>query len=99
MFNQIDADENVRVVILTGEGRSFVAGADIGQMSTLTVAEGRQFGAYGHKVMNFMEKMENPSSLQSTASLWAADASWPWPAISVSLLPRPNSASLKSVLV
>lgn len=60
VFNQIDADENVRVVILTGEGRSFVAGADIGQMSTLTVAEGRQFGAYGHKVMNFMEKMEKP---------------------------------------
>src|SRR5699024_8716516 len=33
---------------------------DIGQMSTLTVAEGRSFGAFGHKVMNFMEKMEKP---------------------------------------
>ena len=60
VFNKIDEDDAVRAVILTGEGRSFVAGADIAQMSTLNVAEGRAFGAYGHKVMNFIEKMEKP---------------------------------------
>ncbi|MDD4378294.1 MAG: enoyl-CoA hydratase-related protein [Eubacteriales bacterium] len=59
-FNKIDADDSVRAVILTGEGRSFVAGADIAQMSSLTVAEGRTFGAYGQKVMNFIEKVETP---------------------------------------
>jgi len=57
-FTRIDEDADVRAVILTGEGRSFVAGADIAQMSSLTVAEGRAFGAYGQKVMNFMEKIE-----------------------------------------
>ena len=60
VFHRIDEDEEVRAVILTGEGRSFVAGADIAQMSTLTVAEGRAFGIYGQKVMHFMEKVEKP---------------------------------------
>ncbi len=60
VFHCIDEDDAVRAVILTGEGRSFVAGADIAQMSKLTVTEGRAFGAYGQKVMNFMEKMEKP---------------------------------------
>jgi enoyl-CoA hydratase len=60
VFGEIQADENVRVAILTGEGRSFVAGADIAQMSNLTVAEGRAFGAFGQKVMNFIEEIETP---------------------------------------
>mgnify|MGYP000691865205 CR=1 FL=1 len=39
-------DQNaVRCLILTGAGeKSFVAGADIGEMSTLTKAEGEAFG-------------------------------------------------------
>ena len=40
VFNRIENDKNVRAVILTGEGRSFVAGADIVQMSQMTVPEG-----------------------------------------------------------
>ena len=31
-FEDLAEDENVRVVVLTGEGRSFCAGADIGYM-------------------------------------------------------------------
>ena len=41
--------EEVRCLILTGAGaKSFVAGADIGEMSTLTKAEGEAFGKKGN---------------------------------------------------
>ena len=42
VFNVIDQDEEVRCVIVTGEGRAFVAGADIAQMSTLNAVEGKR---------------------------------------------------------
>ncbi len=60
VFNLISDDDEVRCVILTGEGRSFVAGADIAEMSTLSPIEGKKFGAFGNKVMNYIEKMEKP---------------------------------------
>ena len=43
-LDAVDLD-NVRALILSGAGeKSFVAGADIGEMSTLTKAEGEAFG-------------------------------------------------------
>ena len=33
-LDQVEANEEIYVVILTGAGRSFVAGADIGEMSS-----------------------------------------------------------------
>ena len=48
-LDAIDLD-TVRAVILTGAGdKSFVAGADIGEMSTLTKAEGEAFGKKGNE--------------------------------------------------
>ena len=49
-FEAIDQN-TVRCVVLTGAGdKSFVAGADIGEMSTLTKAEGEAFGKTGNDV-------------------------------------------------
>jgi enoyl-CoA hydratase len=53
-------DDAVRVVILTGEGRSFVAGADIAQMQGFTTLEGLRFGDLGHAVMQGFETMDKP---------------------------------------
>ena len=37
----VKADSEIRALVITGSGeKAFVAGADIGEMSTLTVAEG-----------------------------------------------------------
>lgn len=53
--------EEVRALILTGAGsKSFVAGADIGEMSTLTKAEGEAFGKKGNDVFRKLETFPIP---------------------------------------
>ncbi len=50
-----------RALIITGAGeKSFVAGADIGEMSTLTKAEGEAFGKAGNDVFRKIETLEIP---------------------------------------
>ena len=51
----------VRCLILTGAGeKSFVAGADIGEMSSLTKAEGKAFGKKGNDVFRKIETLPIP---------------------------------------
>ena len=51
----------VRCLVLTGAGeKSFVAGADIGEMSTLTKAEGEAFGKKGNDVFRKIEEFPLP---------------------------------------
>lgn len=53
--------ETTRALILTGAGeKSFVAGADIGEMSTLTKAEGESFGKIGNDVFRKLETFPIP---------------------------------------
>lgn len=55
-------DQNtVRCVVLTGAGdKSFVAGADIGSMSTMTRAEGEAFGKLGNDIFLMIESFPLP---------------------------------------
>jgi len=59
-LDAVDLDV-VRCLILTGAGsKSFVAGADIGEMSTLTKAEGEAFGKKGNDVFRKLETFPIP---------------------------------------
>ena len=67
VLNDLDAaldavDLNVvRALIITGAGqKSFVAGADIGEMSTLSVAEGEAFGKKGNDIFRKIETFPIP---------------------------------------
>jgi enoyl-CoA hydratase len=55
-------DAAVRVLILTGTGeKSFVAGADIGELSQQTPVSGKEFSLFGQGVFHLLETIGKPS--------------------------------------
>jgi enoyl-CoA hydratase len=60
VVDQVAEDDSVSVVIITGSGRSFVAGADIGLMAKCTAVEGRNFSFLGNRVFSKIEKLPQP---------------------------------------
>jgi len=60
MIKQVSAIKDVRVMIITGEGKAFVAGADIAEMVDMTPEQGIAFSKTGQKTFRSLEKMEIP---------------------------------------
>ena len=58
---EVENDSEVRAFILTGEGRAFVAGADIGEQNALDVASARKFSQFGSSIFRRIEKLEIPT--------------------------------------
>ncbi len=56
----LDQDKDIRVVIITGEGKAFIAGADIKQMADLTPMLARRFAGFGHDLLNMIEASKHP---------------------------------------
>ena len=61
VIGEVEKDQELGAMILTGEGRSFVAGADIGEQSTMDVAAGRKWGQRGSALFRRIEKLEIPT--------------------------------------
>ncbi|HPE16369.1 MAG TPA: enoyl-CoA hydratase-related protein, partial [Oscillospiraceae bacterium] len=60
-FTMVEEDESIHVAILTGAGdKSFVAGADIGEMLQFSAIEGKRFGDLGNKVFLMIENCTKP---------------------------------------
>lgn len=61
LMNEVEKDTELRAFILTGEGRSFVAGADIGEQKPMDVGQGRKWGQRGSALFRRIEKLEIPT--------------------------------------
>ncbi|MDT0606082.1 enoyl-CoA hydratase/isomerase family protein [Croceitalea rosinachiae] len=61
-FKELDADENIKVVILTGSGeKAFVAGADISEFAHFSVKEGGKLAAKGQEMLfDFVANLSTP---------------------------------------
>lgn len=55
-LNLIENDQSIKVIIITGEGKSFVAGADISEMVKMDVVRAKE---YANKGACLFERIEN----------------------------------------
>lgn len=60
LFACMEKESDIFGVIITGEGKAFVAGADIVQMHHYKSEEGRQYAGYAQGVFNRIESLEKP---------------------------------------
>jgi len=60
LLSELEKDSSTRAVIVTGEGRAFIAGADIKEMAGKDPAQMRQFTAHGQKVLRRLERLDKP---------------------------------------
>lgn len=59
-FTEAACEADTRVIVLTGEGKSFVAGADIAEMAVMDAAAGKAFGEMGSEVFRRIELLNKP---------------------------------------
>lgn len=59
-INRIEMDDEIHLLILTGQGRAFVAGADIEEMKDMNSMEARAFSKRGMEIFRRIELMEKP---------------------------------------
>jgi enoyl-CoA hydratase len=59
-IESIKNDNAIKVVIITGEGKAFVAGADIAEMVNKNEEEGSEFSRLGQKVFRSLELLDKP---------------------------------------
>ncbi len=57
---ELASDPDARVLVVTGAGKAFIAGADIAEMSKKTPLEARVYSRLGHTLMRSLEQLEVP---------------------------------------
>ena len=61
IVESIESDPSIQAVVVTGEGRAFVAGADITEMKEMTPLEAEAFSARAHRNFGRLEELPIPT--------------------------------------
>jgi enoyl-CoA hydratase len=59
-LGRLDGDESVGVIIITGRGKAFVAGADIAELKEKDAFQAKKFSLKGQKVFDLIESLSKP---------------------------------------
>ncbi len=60
-LDTVEHDDDVYVVIITGAGRAFIAGADIAEMAPMNVEEGLSFSELGNSILMRVDMFPKPT--------------------------------------
>lgn len=59
-MKELNDENNIHVIIITGEGKAFVSGSDISRLKTMDAIEARKYSQIGQRVLSYIENMEKP---------------------------------------
>ncbi|HAG91049.1 MAG TPA: crotonase, partial [Bdellovibrionales bacterium] len=101
-LSKISEDSKVRALILTGEGKAFVAGADISEFKDLDAGKAQEMSERGQRLFQKLEDMEIPTlaavngfalggglelALSCDMLIASSKAKWGLPEVTLGLLP------------
>jgi len=58
--DELEEDKKMKVAVLTGKGKAFIAGADIKQMKDMSPLEAKEFAEIGHSLLMKIENSRLP---------------------------------------
>ena len=59
-LDEISSREDIQIVVITGEGKAFVAGADITEMARMNPEQAKEFSRVGQAAFRKLELLEKP---------------------------------------
>ncbi len=59
-LGKLDGDVSVGTIIITGQGKAFVAGADIAQLKKMDAFQAKRFSLKGQRVFDLIESLDKP---------------------------------------